>query len=132
MGKCYADDAHLTDEVFVNLNAHHTRAMWKMLVERGKDLQLTYDSVQADDLQGQATWVAEYTFSATGRHVMNRIQAQFEFRDGLILNHRDHFDFFAWSRQALGWKGAVLGWSAWLRSRVKAQAMRALERYIAG
>ena len=53
----------------------------------------------------------------------------FPFEDGLILSHRDRFDFHRWARQALGPLGAVLGWSGWLRGRVAAEASRTLERF---
>ena len=49
--------------------------------------------------------------------------------DGLILTHRDRFDFWAWSRQALGTPGLLLGWSGFLRDKVRAQAAKNLAAY---
>ena len=40
--------------------------------------------------------VATYTFSATGRTVVNRIRARFDFRDGKIVRHVDSFDLWRW------------------------------------
>jgi hypothetical protein len=78
-----------------------------------------------------AHWDAHYRFSATGRLVLNRIDASFEFDpQGLILRHRDRFDFWAWSRQALGLPGLLLGWSPMLRNKVRAQAAGNLARYL--
>ncbi|MBA3630597.1 MAG: hypothetical protein H0W55_13180 [Actinobacteria bacterium] len=34
--------------------------------------------------------------------VHNKIGVSFSFRDGLNIRHRDHFDFYRWSRMALG------------------------------
>jgi hypothetical protein len=30
-------------------------------------------------------------------------------KEGLIIEHRDHFELWRWSRQALGLKGLLLG-----------------------
>ena len=76
--------------------------MWAMLCARATDLQVSASDVQADDLRGRAHWDASYTFGQTGRKVLNRIDAEFEFRDGLIIRHTDTFDFYAWARQDWG------------------------------
>lgn len=41
------------------------------------------------------------------------------------------FDFWAWSRQALGIPGLVLGWTPFFRRMVRAQAAANLEKYLA-
>jgi ketosteroid isomerase-like protein len=130
MAACYHPDVEFTDEAFVGLRHGRVTAMWSMLCERGKDLELTFRDVQADDRTGRAHWDARYTFSATGRKVLNRIDAEFEFRDGKIVRHRDHFDFWAWSRQALGPMGLVLGWTPMLRKKVRSTAMASLDKYM--
>ncbi|MEL6189188.1 MAG: nuclear transport factor 2 family protein, partial [Myxococcota bacterium] len=84
MAGCYHDDATFTDPAFVGLDANGVRNMWRMLVERGKDLEIQFSGVEADDQRGKAHWVATYTFSATGRKVKNEIDATFEFKDGKI------------------------------------------------
>jgi ketosteroid isomerase-like protein len=129
MQQCYADDATFTDEVFVNLNANEVKAMWAMLVSAGKDLDLTYHVLYANETVGIAQWVATYTFSKTGRKVVNRIQASFSFKDGKIIQHRDNFDFYKWAKQALGFKGFLLGWSSFLRKKVQQTARYSLEKY---
>mgnify|MGYP000423281271 CR=1 FL=1 len=50
--------------------------------------------------------------------------------DGLIIEHRDSFDFYRWSRQALGVPGLLLGWSSFLQNKVRAQAAANLKRYL--
>ena len=54
---------------------------------------------------------ANYTFSATGRKVVNRIDAVFEVRDGKFVAHYDSFSFHKWAAQALGGVGSALGWT---------------------
>ena len=130
MQECYSDKAVFNDEVFVNLNAMEVRAMWEMLIKQGKDLQLEYSNVTADQQSGTAEWVATYTFSKTGRKVVNRIKARFTFEDGKILTHTDHFNFWRWSRQALGLPGLLLGWTTFLQKKVQATAGGRLAKYM--
>ncbi len=129
MAACYHPDVHFTDEVF-DLHGARVGAMWRMLCERGKDLVIEFGAVEADDSTGQAHWDATYTYAAAGRKVRNSIDARFEFKDGKIVRHVDSFDFWKWSRQALGMPGLLLGWSGFLRNKVRATAARRLEEFM--
>jgi len=128
MAACYHPEVHFSDEAF-DLRGADAGLMWRMLVTSGRDLTLEYRDISADERSGRAHWDARYTFSATGRKVLNRIDASFEFRDGLIVRHVDRFDFWTWSRQALGMPGLLLGWSSLLRSKVRAQAAKNLAAF---
>ena len=130
MGACYHPAVHFSDPVF-DLHGEHARAMWQMLCARGRDLQIEFRDVSAEGEHGRAHWDAAYTFSGTGRKVLNRIDAAFRFRDGLIVRHQDSFDFYRWSRQALGLPGLLLGWSSLLQSKVKDQAAQSLDAFMA-
>ena len=123
---CYAPDATFSDPVFPSLDAAGVAQMWTMLCARGKDLTVVASDIAADAETGRAHWVATYTFSATGRRVVNRIDARFEFRDGRIVRHEDRFDLREWLRQALGLKGALLGWLPAVQNAARAQAAKAL------
>ncbi len=131
MARCYHPDIVFTDPAFPLLKGNDAGAMWRMLVSRGKDLQLTLVEASADDDGGRAIWEARYTFSQTGRPVVNRIRAAFAFRDGLIVRHVDQFPFWKWSRQALGPIGVLLGWSGPLKSLVRKKAAASLAAFIA-
>jgi hypothetical protein len=104
--------------------------MWRMLCERGKDLRVSVGDIQADATTGSARWEAWYTFSATGRPVHNAITAHFEFTDGSIVCHVDHFDLHRWASQALGLKGLLLGWAPPVQRSIRRQAARSLDAYI--
>ncbi len=130
MQECYADSATFNDEVFKNLDANRVRAMWEMLIKRGKDLQIDYKNIEANDTLGSAEWVATYTFSKSGRKVVNRIHADFMFEDGKIVHHVDRFDFYKWARQALGLPGLFLGWSPFLRKKVQKTAALGLADFL--
>lgn len=129
MAQCYHDEVVFSDPVFTNLKGEEARNMWRMLCERGKDLKLTYSGVEADGQFGTALWDAHYTFSQTGRKVHNIIAAQLEFKDGLIYRHTDSFNFYRWARQALGLTGVMLGWTPFLRNKVRSTAARGLSKY---
>ena len=129
MAACYAPDARFSDPVFPSLNGAEVGDMWRMLATRAKDFSLTFDSVEADAERGRAHWVATYLFSATGRTVVNDIQARFVFRDGLIAEHQDSFDLWRWSRQALGTKGLLLGWTPLVHNAVRKQAAQGLAAF---
>ncbi|MDI1448682.1 nuclear transport factor 2 family protein [Polyangium sp. 6x1] len=128
---CYHRDVTFTDSVFVGLDAAEVRGMWRMLCERGKDLTLEFSAVHADDSKGSAHWEAHYSFSATGRHVHNVIDASFEFRDGKIYRHTDRFDLWRWTRMALGPSGLVLGWTPFFQGALRKKARKGLVDYIA-
>ncbi len=130
MNACYHRDVHFTDPVFGDLRGSDACAMWEMLCARGKDLSLTFRDVHADDEHGRARWTARYTFSKTRRPVINDIAAAFEFRDGLIVRHRDEFSLYRWARQALGPLGWIFGWTGMLQSRVRVDAGSAVADWI--
>ena len=82
-----------------------------MLLEsqKGKDFVVKFSDVIYSKEKGTATWEAFYNFSVTDRKVHNKISATFEIQDGLIVSHKDEFNLRKWAKQALGFKGAILG-----------------------
>lgn len=130
MVQCYTTDVQFSDPVFPDLKGDEAMKMWRMLTTRAKHFSLTFDQVWADDQKGGARWVANYLFSATGRNVENIITAEFKFRDGKICWHRDQFDFWRWTRQALGLPGVLLGWTPLIQNKVRAQAAAGLRDFV--
>ena len=130
MQDCYANNATFSDPVFENLNAAEVRAMWQMLITRATDLAFEFKNVEADETSGSAEWTAVYTFSATGKKVINKIKANFVFENGKIKEHKDNFDFYTWARQALGFKGLLLGWTSFFHHKVKQQARNNLIKFM--
>jgi hypothetical protein len=136
MAQCYAPDAVFEDEVFTLRGIRQVGGMWQMLCEatkaKGADVwKLAYSGIEADANAGRAHWEADYRFSATGRMVHNVIDAAVTFNpQGLIATHRDRFDFWSWSRQALGLPGVLLGWTPMLREKVRGQAAANLQKHL--
>lgn len=131
MAACYAPGARFSDPVFPDLTGAEPGSMWRMLTERASDLSIELVERAADDATGRAHWLARYTFAQTGRPVENDVQASFRFEQGLIAEHRDVFDFYRWSRQALGPQGLLLGWTPMLRAAVRGRARKSLDEFMA-
>lgn len=115
MAACYTADAVFEDAAFGELTAGGGQDMWRMLTSRSSDLTVDLAEREADETSGSAHWIADYTFTPTGRTVRNDIRAAFKFRDGLIADHRDTFDLHAWGAQAMGPMGRILGYTPLLK-----------------
>jgi len=129
MARCYSDKARFSDPVFPNLEAGQVQAMWRMFCVSETEIAVTFSDVEGGDERGSARWEASYVFPKTRRHVDNKIAASFEFEGGLIVRHVDSFDFYRWTRMALGPAGLVLGWTPVVQNRVRAQAAAQLARF---
>ncbi len=130
MQSCYHPEASFSDPAFPNLNSTELRAMWHMLCENAQNFSLKFTEVTTDGEHGACRWDASYTFSRSGRKVHNIIHAHFDFKDGLIINHRDVFNFWRWTRMALGWPGILLGWTPLLQEKVQGAARKSLIRFM--
>jgi ketosteroid isomerase-like protein len=136
MASCYHENVEFSDPAFSLHGKNEVIGMWTMLCtavkEKGRDAwQFNFSGIHADDVHGEAHWEPSYRFSATGRMVQNSIDAKFVFKDGLIISHIDTFDFWRWSRQALGVPGMLLGWSSFLKKKVRSQADANLAAFMA-
>jgi ketosteroid isomerase-like protein len=131
MAACYTADASFDDPVFPGLKGKEPGDMWRMLTARATDLKIELLEHEADDQTGSAHWIATYTFTQTGRPVVNDVRATFRFRDGLIAEHRDDFSFHKWSRQALGAPGLLLGWTPILLAATRKKARAGLDEFTA-
>jgi SnoaL-like domain len=119
------------DPAFGRLTGGAVKDMWRMLAARSDDLAVTLGDhgVAADGRSGWAHWSATYTFTDTGRKVLNEIDARYTFTDGLISEQVDSFPLRRWGAQALGTKGAVLGLTPLLSRGVQKQARATLDAY---
>lgn len=132
MAACYHADVVFSDPVFPHLEGKRAVAMWQMFCARAdkSGLRIEFSNVQADDQSGRAHWDARYTFSQTGRPVLNRIDAAFTFREGKIIRHTDSFDLWKWASMALGLRGQLLGWTPFVQAAIRKTANRGLEAFI--
>ena len=130
MQACYHPEVEFNDAVFKNLKGKKAGAMWHMLLSGSKDLDLIFDGIEANETNGKAHWVATYTFTLTGKKVVNDIHAVFEFRGGLIIKHTDSFDFKKWSKQAFGFTGILLGGSTFFQNYLTKKTDKRLDVFM--
>ena len=130
MQESYTSDAIFNDEVFSNLSGTEAGKMWEMLIKNGKDLELKFEILSSEDEYVNARWIAKYTFSKTGRLVINDIKAFFKIEDGKIIEHTDSFDFYKWARQAFGLTGLLIGWTPFFKNKVQKTAMGSLAKFL--
>ncbi len=124
----YADDIEFQDPAFGPLKGDNAKNMWRMLLKT-PGIKISASNIKADDQTGSADWVAEYTFSLTGRKVINHVHAEFKFVNSKIVKHTDTFSFWKWASQAFGLKGFLLGWTSLMKNKVRQQALARLSKF---
>ena len=129
MTACYHPEVVFSDPIFQTLKGERTRAMWHMLLGRSTDIEISCKDIWADAQSGGAHWEARYTHPATSRTIHNVVNAQFRFREGLILVHQDTFDLWKWTAQALGTSGRLLGWTPMMQKAIRRKAAQTLDSY---
>ncbi len=131
MNSCYSDDIVFFDPVFELLERNQVKCMWEMLCKNAKDFDLVFSNItKLDDEYYTCEWIASYTFSKTGRRVINKVKAYMRFADGKIIEHSDGFSLHKWSMQALGFSGWLLGWNRFFQRKIKNQARRNLNAFM--
>lgn len=131
MNSCYSEDITFYDPAFGLLRGNEARSMWEMLCRNAKDFSLTYGNIiHLDDEYSTCDWVATYTFSKTGKKVVNRIRANMKFANGKIIEHSDAFSLHKWSAQALGFTGWLLGWNRFFQRKIQNGARKNLLKFM--
>lgn len=131
MNACYSDDIVFSDPAFGLLRGEEAKFMWEMLCKNAKDFSLTFSDIELlDEEYATCKWTATYTFSQTGRKVVNRIKAFMKLKDGKIIEHSDAFPLSKWAAQALGWKGQFFGWMGWMKRAIQKKARKNLVKFI--
>jgi ketosteroid isomerase-like protein len=132
MTACYHDAIVFEDPAFGVLKGERAKAMWQMLCEsqKGKDFKVVVSNIKGNTENGAAHWEAYYTFGKTGRNVHNKIDAEFQFKDGLIIKHTDRFNLHNWAKQAMGIKGLVMGRTRYFSNTLKSKTNALLDKHI--
>lgn len=143
---CYQPDIFFFDPIFQALEGPQVSAMWEMLLSNAKDMVMTFSNVKMESGPGEpdpgepeserenfgsCTWEATYTFTYTGRKVVNKGRAWFKFRGGRIIEHQDYYNIWKWSRQALGIPGLLFGWTPLLQNNMRRKARKNLNKFMA-
>jgi ketosteroid isomerase-like protein len=133
MTACYHPNIVFEDPAFGILIGDRAKNMWKMLLasQKGKKFDISHEIVYVNNKEGRVNWEAKYVFSKTGRNVHNRISAHFKFKDGLIIDHRDHFNLHHWAAMAMGWKGRLIGGTSFFKKKLQSQTNNMLNKFLA-
>jgi limonene-1,2-epoxide hydrolase len=131
MVKHYHPDVVFWDPAFGELRAERAKNMWRMLChsQKGKGFKVKYQVIDFNTEKANAQWEAFYTFSPTGRKVHNKISASFEIENGLIIRHKDEFNLYKWSKQALGIKGYILGHTSFFSNKLRKKTNLMLSKF---
>ncbi len=130
MLSCYSDEIIFYDPAFGPLRGSRAKAMWTMLIERGTSLDISFEVLEASTDFGKVKWTANYHYGSKKRKVVNRVLAQMTLKDGKIIKHIDHFNFWKWAQQALGLPGYLLGWSPLMTKIVRKKTNGLLNDFI--
>ncbi len=129
MCACYHDTIEFEDPAFGKLHGDKAKNMWRMLCQNAKDLKIEFSDIIIDGNTATTHWEAYYTFSKTGRKVHNSIDATFEFKDNKISKHTDTFNLHKWAKQAMGFKGLLLGGTSFFKNKLNEQTNILLEKF---
>ena len=124
MAALYAPSARFEDPVF-RLEGDDIGRMWKGLLHRARDFEVSYTIVDAGAGTGIVQVSARYLFGGR-RPVLNLIRSTTQWKDGRIVEHRDEFDFARWASQAMGLTGKLLGRFEWFHRAVARKAAKGL------
>jgi hypothetical protein len=132
MAECYHPEIIFEDPAFGKLKGERAKKMWMMLCksQKGKDFKIIFSDIKYEKGKGTAKWDAFYTFSQTGRKVHNEVFASFEFKDNLIVKHYDDFNLHKWAKQAMGFKGFLLGGTAYFKSKLQEKTNKLLNEFV--
>lgn len=131
MVKHYANNISFEDPAFGNLNGDDAKNMWRMLCSNTSEIEIDFKIMDSHQNQVTAHWVAKYTFSKTGRNVINKIDATFILENQQIVSHVDVFNLWTWSKQAMGPMGWLFGWSDYFRKKLQQTTSKSLSKYSA-
>lgn len=131
MASCYHDNIVFTDPAFGTLKGKRASNMWKMLLsQKNTNTKISYTNVLIDGNKGSVNWTAEYNYGPKKRKVINKITANFKFKDGKIIEHIDDFNLWSWCKQALGPIGLFLGWSSFMKNKIQKMTNSKLDAFI--
>lgn len=131
MINCYHDQIVFKDPVFGKLKGEKAKKMWAMLLSNKQaSSKIKFSKITATKNSGFAKWEATYLYGSKKKPVINKVSAHFIFEDNKIIAHTDNFNLWNWSKQALGFSGAILGWSEFLKRKIQKQANQKLNNHI--
>jgi ketosteroid isomerase-like protein len=128
MLSCYHENVIYHDVGFGLQKGKDAKKVWLYLMRKGdENVVITFSNIVANETNGEANWIAKYTFN--NRKIENHISVTFQFKDGKIIYHKDDYSLFKWSQQAFGLVGYLVGWSPIFHWFIRWQMRRLLLNY---
>jgi limonene-1,2-epoxide hydrolase len=131
MISCYHPKIVFIDPAFGTLEGERVFNMWRMLISRLDDhSKIEITSVYALNRKASCNWTADYLFGKSKRQIHNEIESHFRFEGNRIIEQRDVFDIWEWSKQAIGIMGYAFGWTYTMNKMIIKQSNQYLDYYI--
>lgn len=122
MQACLHDDVKFHDMGFDLQGKGPVGLMWQMICLMPDGIRVRLADVGLKNGKWTAHWECHYYFrrepDSAPRPVHNKIEATFQFKDGLIVGHEDTCDFWNWFKQATGNVGGMLEYADWLEDHM--------------
>lgn len=126
----YHENIEFKDPAFGTLKGARAKNMWRMLLSRNNDIQISYEILEVTKTSAKVNWTARYNYGPQQRKVINHVTAYINFENAKIIKHTDEFSLWIWSRQALGISGLFLGWTGFMKKKIQQKTSHLLENYI--
>ncbi len=141
MARCYHDKASFSDPVYPDLREERIVYRWHQLLSAAEtstlksgsknshslnNLKLEYRVLFGDERKAQVLWTASYLYQ--NRSVSNEVLSTLAIWDDKIVRQVDEYNFWRWSRQALGLTGLAFGAMPWYQRSVQRSAQSRLEQ----
>lgn len=128
---CYDKEIVFQDAVFGKLKGERAFKMWEMLLSKKKeDTIINFNNIEVTNESGNANWIAKYYYGDKRRKVVNKVTANFKFKDGKIIEHLDTFDLWKWTKQAMGIIGYLIGWTSFMKKKIQLTTNKNLDEFI--
>ena len=63
-----------------------------LLSNKDAQVSITFFDILTKSERGKTKWVAKYSFGKAKRIIVNKVEADFVLKGGLIIKHTDSFD----------------------------------------
>jgi len=123
--RLYHPDATYTDELF-SFKGKEIHALWYAATRPAMKLEVECLAIEEVNDRVQTKWKMGYTLDVINSRIELEEIGIFVFEGEKIMEHSDEYNFREWCTQAFGIIGTLLGWSSWLRNRVRKQARKSV------
>ncbi|WP_342269364.1 nuclear transport factor 2 family protein [Spiroplasma endosymbiont of Aspidapion aeneum] len=132
MNSLYGEDIIFNDSIFKDLDYLQVTSMWEMLLSKKEEskFSIEYEVLLDHNDEYYVMWSAHYLFGPKRRKVSNIVKSEMVIKDKKIALHTDVFDFYKWSKQAIGIASILFGKRKFFHNKICSVANKNLMNYI--